>query len=337
MLGLPSGKDIQKPAVFVPANASVSDVVAVNTTLYASTASTCGGAPNAVWAIDLDSDTKPVTSWATNGGSIVGRVAFTADGTLLAAIGPGQARMGGFANAIVALDPKSLLVKDWFAQPNAEFVTGPVVIQQGGKDLVAAATKDGRIILLNAQSLGGADHSTPAGASRALLGTGAMLATDALSAWQEMTPAAGPQGAPTVGATWLLASVSGAVSSEFSSAMTNGAVTAGAVVALKVASTNGALSLQPGWVSADLQAPATPIIVNGVVFALGTGKAAGGRAAAPAMLYAYDGKTGKALWNSQKAIAGPASTRSFWSALSQIYIGAEDGTVHAFGFLDERR
>ena len=32
-----------------------------------------------------------------------------------------------------------------------------------------------------------------------------------------------------------------------------------------------------------------------------------------------------------------ASPGSFWSGLSQIYVGTNDGTLHAFGFLDERR
>ena len=53
------------------------------------------------------------SSWKTNGGGIVGAIAFTADGTLLAAIGPGQASGDGKANAIVALDP-TLQVKDWY-------------------------------------------------------------------------------------------------------------------------------------------------------------------------------------------------------------------------------
>jgi len=78
---------IQRPAEFFPANARWSDTIAVNTTLYATTTGRCGGAPDAVWAIDLESEGKPVTSWKTNGGPIVGRVAFASDGTLYAATG----------------------------------------------------------------------------------------------------------------------------------------------------------------------------------------------------------------------------------------------------------
>ena len=72
VLGLASGKDVQGPAQFLPANASWSAPVAVGTSIYAATAGRCGGAPGGVWAIDLDSDAKPVVSWKTNGGEVVG-------------------------------------------------------------------------------------------------------------------------------------------------------------------------------------------------------------------------------------------------------------------------
>ena len=58
VISLQSGKDVQKPAPFLPANAKWSDAIAVNTTLYAATVQGCGGAPNGVWAIDLESAAK---------------------------------------------------------------------------------------------------------------------------------------------------------------------------------------------------------------------------------------------------------------------------------------
>ena len=345
VLGLPSGKDIQRPARFLPANARWSDAIAVNTTLYAATSQGCGGGANGVWAINLESESKPVDSWKTNGGSVVGAVAFAHDGTLLAAIGAGQTTADGYANAIVALDPKTLDVKDWFTQPTAEFVTGPMVFRHNDKDIVAAATKDGRILLLDASSLGGSSHSTPLHASRALTAAGATFAAEALSTWQQATvtpapaPAAGAvPAAPTVtlGTRWILAPVAGRLPANVQA--TSGAITTGAVLALKLVDTGGTLSLEPGWVSNNLAAPATPIVVNGVVFALSTGRpaTAAGRGTA-AVLYAYDGATGKALWNSQKTMTSFASGRSFWSAMGQTYVGTHDGTLHAFGFLDERR
>jgi hypothetical protein len=326
VVGLPSGKDIQKPAPFLPANARWSAPIAVDTTLYAATSGKCGGAPDAVWAIDLDSEAKPVVSWKTNGGGVVGAVAFTSSGTLIAAIGPGQASADGKANAIVALDAKTLQLKDWFSQPAAEFVTGPTIIRHNNREIVAAATKDGRVLLLDAASLGGPDHGTPLLASKPFAAAGASVGAEALAAWQQT-------GETT---SWILLPVKGRLAAG--SPATNGAVSAGAVVALKLADAGGALSLEPGWVSHDLVSPGTPIIVNGVAFALATG--AGNTAAergSAAVLHAYDGASGKRLWNSAKAMTTPASPGSMWSGLGQVYVGLRDGTLYAFGFNDERR
>ena len=323
VLGLASGKDIQRPAPFLPANARWSSPIAVDTMLYAATSGGCGGAAHGIWGIDLDSETKPVTSWKTNGGPVVGAVAFTSDGTLVAAIGAGRTTGDGKANAIVALDPKTLQVKDWFTHPSAEFVTGPTIIRHNDKDIVAAATKDGRILLLESNALGGPDHATPLHASKTWLGAGATVSADALATWQQST-------------SWILLPVAGRIATGAPSA--NGAISTGAVMALKLTATGNALSLEPGWVSHNLSTPATPIIVNGVVFTLATGLPAtpAGRGT-PAVLHAYDGTTGKRLWNSEKAMTTFASPRSLWTGLGQIYVGARDGTIYAFGFNDERR
>ena len=326
VLGLPSGKDIQRPASFLPANSNWSAPIAVGTWLYTATTGNCGGTPSAVWAVDLDSETKPVVSWKTNGGSIVGAIAFAPDGTLVAAVGPGQTTGGGKANAIVTLDPKSLQLKDWFTQPNAEFVTGPTILHRNGKDLVIAATTDGRVIVMDATSLGGADHGTPLLASKPFIAAGATVSGDALAAWQQANPDAG----------WILLPVNGRRSAE--SSLANGPVSTGAVVALKFAEGTSAPALQTAWVSHDLSSPATPIIVNGVVFALATGAPATATGkGTPAVLHAYDGATGKALWNSAKIMGTNASPGSLWSAMGQVYVGLSDGTLHAFGFNDERR
>ena len=334
VVGLQSGKDLQKPAPFLPPNSQWSNPVAVGTMMYAATSGNCAGAPNGVYAIDLDApDNKPVVSYRTNGGSVVGAVAFSSDGnTLLAAIGPGTVTGNGKANAIVALDPKTLQLKDWFTQPTAEFVTGPTVFRHGTKDLVSAATKDGRVILLDAASLGGANHTTPLVASPLLFASGGAISAEALSTWARAAAATAPADSA---ARWILVPVSGR---PVATRTTSGAIRNGAVVALRVREGNGTFSLEPEWTSNDLTSPATPIIVNGVVFALSTGRpAAGGRTGSPAVLFAHDGLSGKALWNSGKSMTASASPGSFWSALSQVYVGAEDGTIYAFGFLDERR
>jgi hypothetical protein len=344
VVGLASGKDIQRPAAFLPANARWSAPVAVNTTLYAATMGDCGGAPSGVWAIDLDNDAKPVVSWNTDGGPVVGAVAFTSDNTLIASIGAGRTSGDGKTNAIVALDPKTLKVKDWFTQPTAEFVTGPTIVEHNGKQIVAAATKDGRVVLLDAASLGGPDHSTPLFVSKPLLAKGAAVSADALAAWQQAAVSAGQTPAPggptggqsPTGPTWILVPVSGGLASGVTTI--NGAVSTGGVIALKMSDAAGAISVEPGWVSHNQSAPATPLIVNGVVFTLATGAptSSTGRGT-PAVLHAYDGATGKRLWNSGSAMTAFASPGSFWSNGGQVYVGTHDGMLHAFGFNDERR
>jgi outer membrane protein assembly factor BamB len=323
VLGLPSGKDIQKPAPFLPPNANWSDPVAADTSLYTGTSNRCGDAANAIWAIDLAAENKPVSSWKTNGGGIVGSVALGIDGMLIAAIGPGPVSAGGYANAIVSVDPKTMELKDWFTDPGTEFVSTPVIFSHGDKDIVAVATKDGRILLLDASSLGGANHRTPLYASASLAGGGA-FAPGALATWQEMLPAV----TDLPGTRWLLVP------------------TANAITALKVVDSGGKPVLQPGWVSRNIASPVTPLIVNGVVFALSSGRpsATSGASAAevvkrssPAVLYALNGVDGKELWTSGKTITSFFPGRSFWSATGQVYVGAFDGTVYAFGFAMERK
>ena len=353
VLGLPSGKDIQKPAPFLPANANWSDALAVNTTMYTATSNRCGDAPNAIWAIDLADENKPVSSWKTNGGGIVGSVALGLDGSLIAAIGPGAVTSGGYANAIVSVDPKTMQLKDWFTDPRVEFVSTPVIFSHGDKELVAAATKDGRILLLDASSLGGANHSTPLYASESLAGAGS-FAPGALATWQEMLPGPTPPAPPAPAAPPAAAGAAGApapVQAPPAPTVVPGTrwlllPTTNAITALKVVDNGGKPSLQPGWVSRDIASPVTPLIVNGVVFTLSSGRAAstaGATAAelakrsSPAVLYAFSGTDGKELWTSGKTITSFFPGKSFWSANGQVYVGAFDGTLYAFGFAMERK
>mgnify|MGYP003694157229 CR=1 FL=1 len=186
------------------------------------------------------------------------------------------------------------------------------------------------MLLLDAKSLGGTDHATPLHASNDdVAGSG----RDGLLPMR--LAACGSDGRRE--RSWILLPIAGP-SGEAASPSTNGAITTGAVMALKVIDAGGALSLEPGWVSHNLAAPATPITVNGVVFTLATGLPAtsAGRGT-PAVLNAYDGATGRRLWTSEKAMTTFASPGSLWTGSGQIYVGAHDGTLYAFGFNDERR
>jgi PQQ-like domain len=337
-LGVVSGKDLQRPAPFLPAGARFSDLIAVGDRLYTSTSQGCGGAADGVWAINISGDTKSVISWKTNGGRPLGSVAFTTTGTLIVAVGSGTVTAQGYANAVVALDPKTLAVKDWYKQPGVEIVAPPVIFQESGKDIVAVSTKDGRILLLDAASLGGASHATPLFASASLTGGATTFAAQSPAMWQERSvlsgaatpPVSSSRAQPLEGGRWLLIPLAGALPASLGVAG-NGAVSSGGLLGVKLVHQDGKFSVQPAWVSQNIPAPLTPIVVNGVPFV------ASGPSNAPAGLYALHGATGKTLWQSDKTITGPLSGRSFWVGSGHVFMGTRDGTVYAFGFAMERK
>jgi outer membrane protein assembly factor BamB len=314
VMGLQSGKDLQRPAPFVPANSRWSDPIAVGTTLYTSTSSGCGGAPDAVWAIDLESENKPVVSWKSTG-PIVGPIALTNDGTVIAAIG--HSATADQPTRIVALDSKTLQLKDWFNSPLAgeQFLTGPSIFRFGDREIVAAGT-DGRVVLLDAASLGGATHTEVVMAA----GLRSAVAGSSFTVWREMTITAPP--AVTLGTGWILAP-------------TNDGIAGYRVVDQR--DRPGWPQLAPGWHWQMVGPVETPIVVNGVAFVLASGRPpTSGGGGTPAVLHAYDGATGKELWSSGKTITAAAAPGSFWSAFGQVYVGTMDGTLYAFGFADER-
>jgi len=287
-VGQAQGKELHKPVQFLPANANATDLILVDQMMYTSTINGCGGVPNGVWALNLADGS--VVSWKS-GASPVGEIALSSTGTLYVAIGDGT---DTYHNSVVALDPKTLAVKDWFSQASSPFSSTPVIFSQGGRELVAAATKDGTVFILNAASLGGSDHKGPLGSS-GVTTTSKTWAPTALATWEDATQTR-----------WLLLPAEGASTG---------------IVAFKVTGT----SVQKAW-SANIASPSAPIVVNGVVFALSSGSAA-----SPAVLYALDGATGKEVWNSGKAIKSFVKSAGLWSMSGQVYVATSDATIYAFG------
>jgi hypothetical protein len=300
-LGAMEGKDLKKPLPFLPANANVADTIAIGDTIYAATTNGCGGIPNGIWALERTAESPKTISWKS-GGNVAG-IAFDSQGALFAAIGEGAGGTGEYAGSIVSLDPKTLEVKDWFTA-GAPFATGPTIFSYDGQEVVAAAAKDGRIFLLSAASLGGSDHKTALHASAATTSSASWTPT-ALATWQDASK----------NRFLLLPAVSGK----------------GTIIGYKLAGTAASPRIEQAWASGDLGAPSAPIVVNGVVFALKTGSAS-----SPAVLYAFDGSSGKELWNSGKAITSYVRSTALWSSNAQVYVATQDGTVYAFGFAMDR-
>ncbi len=306
---------------FLPANARPSALIYVDDVIYTSTSNGCGATPNGVWAIDLASETKKPVSWTTNGGNVAGTAGPTigTDGTIFVAVGDGATGPSTYSNSIVALEPKTLKLKDSFTQPGADFNTSPIIFRHKDKDLMAVSGNDGRLYLLDGTSLKTPLYVTPKYSNAG--------ATGGLSTWE------------SDGTRWVLAPTVGAPQPGMKVAA-NGPVTGGSIVAFKLVDEGGKLTLEPAWASRDLTSPAAPLVFNGVVFALSTGEhrpanasvtaAARAKSSLPAVLYALDPATGKELWSSGKTITSFARGGLSASA-GQVYLVTFDNTVYAFG------
>jgi hypothetical protein len=319
-LYLSNGMEGGRPLTFLPPNANAQGLIVLDGVAYAATGN-CGGASSGIWALDIAS--KQVSQWAPSRGTVVGETgpAFAPDGTVYAATDAGE---------LVALSARSLNPIGSYSTGGPPFTSSPVVFPDKGRTLLAAATKDGRIHLVDGTSLGGPDNqkllfTTPAYASDG------GFAPRALATWQALD-----------GVRWLLAGSNTPPGAGSGFAQTNGPVTSGAVAAWRVVDRNGAVSLEPGWLSRNLISPLTPAIINGVVFAVSGGEYRPadsslpvpervGRSS-PAVLYALDGATGKTIWDSGTTIASFVHSGGLSGQAGQVYLETFDETLYAFGF-----
>ena len=327
-----TGDDLKPPVKFLPPNAKAIGSILLDTTLYTATADNCGGAANGVWAIDLGSDTRTVTTWETKGGSIAGTAGptFATNGIISVATEDGDYSSSAYSDAVVALDPRTLMLKGWFTPGRTAFTASPVAFDFHGRDLIVAANADGRLYLLDAASPGGADHRTPLSKTPPYAGSTAGFAAGALASWEDAD-----------GTRWVLAPAGGSIRVDTTFPSTNGPVTSGAIVAYKVLEQNGSPTLQPSWVSRDMISPVPATVVNGVVFALSSGEYRGGdvkmsatrraQLSKPAILYALDAATGRELWTSGSAITSFVHAVGPSAGDGQVYVVTYDGTVYAFG------
>ncbi len=162
-----NGHDHDAPAAFLPANANAKGLIVVDNTAYVATSNGCGGAPDGVWALDIE--TKKVSKWESTGGSIAGFLgpAIGPDGVVYAATEKGS---------VVALEAKSL--KPLASSPGGGFRSSPLVVDYKGKDYIAAAAADGSLHLYAA-----ADLDAPAAKTEAF--SDKDFSPGALAAWRD--------------------------------------------------------------------------------------------------------------------------------------------------------
>jgi outer membrane protein assembly factor BamB len=311
-----TGEDINPPAKFIGGSARLSGAVSIDKVVYAAVVEPCGGVASGVYAIDLTENANTVSSFDAKGARVAGALghAFASDGTLFVATGASTGD-ATYANAIVALEARTLKPKDWFTAP-APFTSSPVVFTQGSRTLVAASNADGSVYALDAASLGGADHKTPL-AKSAQFSQAKDFAAGAITTWEDG------------GTRWIAAPTAGPLSGDATFGQSNGAVKSGGIVAFRVSGEGSATTLEPAWTSRDVERPGAPIVLNGVVFAVSAGAMGPGKG--KSVLYAFDAATGKDLWNSGNAMSSYVPGVPPSAGDGQIYVVTADGTLYAFG------
>jgi outer membrane protein assembly factor BamB len=263
---------------------------------------------------------------------------------------------------VLAVRPHAWGLNDSFVPTHWKYVNardldfgsgGPLVFPIGKMNIVATASKESVIYLLNADNLGGVDHMTA-------LYQSPRLGNDtqdfqAQGVWGSLATALDDKNER-----WLYVPMWGPLAKngpKFSAG--NGDITTGSIMAFKVVMDGAKVTLQPQWTSHDLNRASPPVVANGVVYALQTAESAvqvprdivdaqGNRKAgwlpeneavnrivtphATMTLFAFDAATGKELWSSRKAMDG--NTTHFTQpvvALGKLFAVDHAGHIWAFG------
>jgi outer membrane protein assembly factor BamB len=344
------GETVATPIQFVPPNGKPYSLNLVNNILYTTTAQGCGGNPNRVYTMDMKSPDHKISYFATSGGSW-GRSgpAIGSDGTAYAPTGDGEfdPPKNKWAQAIVGVRPDGTL-KDYYAPSNAAWLwkmdldmqVTPAIFNFKGRELMATSSKECRIFLLDAKSLGGNDHRTPVFRTTWMCNEEVNFAAagvwGSLASWEDAK-----------GTRWVLSPIWGPSHTDFKVPVSYGPVTHGAIVAWKVEEVNGKVVMTPGWMSRDMDQAEPPVIANGVVYAYANGESSAqaspelglganqstirARNSTHAVLYALDADTGKELWNSGDAMKSFSHFSGLSIANGRVYLGTFDNVLYSFG------
>ena len=298
LLNTSSGEDLAPAMQFIPPNSKASSLTFSDGFLYTTTTGKCGGAPDAVWALDLSGAAPPVKFAPPAGGlPELGGVAIGTDGTVYTRTGDGS---------VLALSAKDLKLTQSYNAPEAAArkrnpdSPAPAVFTYKEHDLIVSASDDARLVLLDSQSLG-----TPLFQTEPLTPSGKIWG--GLSSWRDAD-----------GTRWIYAPVWGPAST-------------GSIVALKLEEREGKPVLTPAWVSGEMSSPEPPVITGGMVFALSAGTKS-----SHATLYAFDAATGKEMYSTKDQIPVPASLSGVSLANGRVYFTTVDNTLWAFGVYLER-
>lgn len=349
-MSLLDGSERSPARAFTPPFAKTWSLNLANGSLFTSTSQNCNEVPSGVYSIAASSGAARHFDSARHGAGIWGRagVAVDANGVIFAGTGDGKFHPedGQFPNSILAVDSRTMKLKDYFTPKNYVYIdrhdldmgnSTPVVFTYKHKELVATGGKEGVLWLLDAARIGGADHSTPVYASPLLANTkGAYFGSGfwgAFSTWQDKG-----------GTRWLYAPAWGSATADTKFPITHGDAPQGSVMAFRVTGPEDHPVLTPAWQSVNMAVPTPITIANGVAFVLADAdyviqndpkgglltsefrSAHGGHAT----LYALDAKTGNVLFSSGDTITSFAHFSGVAVGNGQVFVVTWDNTVYAF-------
>jgi outer membrane protein assembly factor BamB len=352
-LDLGSGAIRYGPVQFVASYAKAWSLSLVNGIAYTTLSQGCGAGLSGFYGVDVRDRHHPVVHqlllsnsdtagiWG-RGGPVIGdngRIyGSTADGHF-------DPAAGDYSNAVVSASLPNLNLLDYFLPLNWDYLrkrdldlgsASPVYFGWKKRRLLATGTKEGVVNLLDAESLGGADHQTTLFTSPKL-GNDKGICCEGLGIWGGLSTARDDQGQ-----TWLYVPMGGPpAASGPTFPLTSGETQHGSIMAFKVVAVPQTRNpkLEAAWISGDFSVPDPPVIANGVLFALSTGENAvqhGGEKKRllnthPAVLRALDAATGHELFNSKDAIASWVHFSGLALANGQVYVVDHDSNVYAFG------
>src|SRR5439155_8881502 len=281
-LSLSTGDERVTPADFVTPFARNWSLNVIDDVIYSPTARGCGGAIANISAMDVSdpahlhlsrlytSGGRPAGAWG-RGGVVRGPkgiITQTADGLY-------DPAAGIYGETVMALAPKELRIVDSFTPSNWKYLNsrdldfgsaGPVVFPFQGRTLVASIAKEAVLYLLDANALGGPDHSTPLYQSARLGNDEEMLGGRGV--WGSIATAADSQSRRFLYVPMWGPPSKSAPPFKFS----YGDAPNGSVMAFQVSAEGEKLSLIPPWISRDMHVPDAPVVANGVVYAVQTGE-----------------------------------------------------------------
>ena len=349
---LVSGEDLIPATKFLPAFAKMWSLNAANGMLYSTTSQGCNGVASGVYGMDLNSPDRKISYFqaGASGSGVWGRagVAVTSQGLVVfeTGDGPWDPSKNQYSDSVIALSGKDLKLADYYTPANRAWITkkdldmgniSPTVFSFEDRELIVAGGKEGVIFLLDAQSLGGADHRTPLYRSPQLANDEVNLSGrgfwGAFAAWQDFS-----------GTRWLYAPANGPPAAGVKFPRGYGDTPDGSVMAFRVDQKDGKPSLTLAWNSVNMKSPTPSIVGNGMVFVLADGDdpaqiSPGGLQYTVAdrisrsthgTLYVLDAATGRVLFSSGDTIKSFSHFSGIALAGGRIYVPTFDGTLYCF-------